>query len=72
MLRAYAIGQGASTQTFLGIGWMIFTGVELLGTLRDLQMIFAWLVNLLVAEYVIRKYLQPRRLTTQQLTTVSS
>ena len=72
MLRAYAIGQGASTQTFLGIGWMLFTGVELLGTLRDLQMIFAWVLNLIVAEYLIRKFLQPHSLATKKVSAVVS
>lgn len=64
MLRAYAIGQGASTQTFLGIGWMIFTGTELLGPLRDIQMVFAWVLNLMVAEFLIKKLLPSRRLQT--------
>jgi len=64
MLRAYAIGQGASTQAFLGIGWMIFTQTELSGALRDVQMVFAWVLNLMVAELLIRKRLPPRRFQT--------
>jgi uncharacterized membrane protein len=56
MLRAYAIGQGASTQTFLGIGWMIISGTELLGPIRDNVMVLAWALNLMVAELVIRKF----------------
>ena len=35
MLRAYAIGQGASTQAFLGLGWMVASGTELMGPWRD-------------------------------------
>ena len=53
MLRAYAIGQGASTQAFLGIGWIITTGNEPLGILRDCVMVGAWVLNLAVAEVFI-------------------
>ena len=53
MLRAYAIGQGASTQTFLGIGWLVISGTELLGPMRDRMMVLAWALNLVVAERVI-------------------
>ncbi len=61
MLRAYAIGQGASTQTVIGISWVLITGTEPLGLLRDLQMVSAWVLNLLLAEYLIRRYAVPRR-----------
>lgn len=54
MLRAYAIGQGASTQTVLGIGWAIVMGAELLGPARDVMMVLAWALNLLLAELLIR------------------
>lgn len=49
MLRAYAIGLGASTQAFVGIGWMMFTGIEPQGPLRDGLMVFSWAINLLAA-----------------------
>ncbi|MEQ8735241.1 MAG: DUF2306 domain-containing protein [Rhodospirillaceae bacterium] len=62
MVRAYAIGQGASTQTFLGIGWIIVAGTEPLGPLRDGMMVSAWVLNLLVAEYLIGKFLPPKKL----------
>ncbi len=58
MLRAYAIGQGASTQAFIGIGWMIVTGIEPQGPLRDGLMVFSWAFNLLAAEWLIRKFLR--------------
>lgn len=61
MLRAYAIGQGASTQTFIGIGWMIFYGTEASGPLRDVMMVFAWAINLLIAEALIWVVLAPKR-----------
>lgn len=62
MLRAYAIGQGASTQTFIGIGWMILYGTEATGSLRDTMMVFAWAFNLLIAEVLIWVVLAPKRL----------
>ncbi len=58
MLRAYAIGLGASTQAFVGIGWMIFTGIEPQGPLRDGLMVSSWVINLLAAEWLIRKFLR--------------
>lgn len=59
LVRAYAIGQGASTQTVLGIAWIIFAGSEAMGPLRDGLMIFAWMVNLVAAEIIIRAKLRP-------------
>lgn len=63
MLRAYAIGQGASTQAFIGIGWMILYGAEATGPLRDAMMVFAWAFNLLIAEVLVGVVLAPKRLT---------
>ncbi|MGB3626387.1 MAG: DUF2306 domain-containing protein [Henriciella sp.] len=57
MLRAYAIGQGASTQAILGIGWIVIVGSEAMGSMRDGLMVFAWGLNLLVAEVLIRRLL---------------
>ncbi|MAI48009.1 MAG: DUF2306 domain-containing protein [Hyphomicrobiaceae bacterium TMED74] len=62
MIRAYAIGQGASTQAFLGLGWMFVVGTEPLGWLRDCLMVTAWGLNLIVAELIIIKLFAPRRL----------
>jgi uncharacterized membrane protein len=62
MLRAYAIGQGASTQGLLGIGWLVAFGTEPLGPLRDGMMVFAWALNLLIAEIFISKVFAPRTL----------
>jgi hypothetical protein len=61
MVRAYAIGQGASTQAVVGIAWIIAVGSEAMGPLRDGLMIFAWVVNLLAAEIFIRAMLRPRK-----------
>ena len=46
MLRAYSIGQGASTQAILGIGWIIIVGTEAMGTVREGMMVFVWDLNL--------------------------
>lgn len=62
MLRAYAIGQGASTQAVLGVGWMVAFGAEPQGQLRDFIMVFAWASNLLIAEFLIRMMRAPRTL----------
>jgi uncharacterized membrane protein len=61
MVRAYAIAQGASTQAVMGITWIIVVGSEAMGPLRDGLMIFAWVLNLLVAEIFIRSILRPAR-----------
>lgn len=59
MLRAYAIGQGASTQTVLGIAWIVFAGSEATGPVRDAIMVSAWVLNLAVAEVLIRRLPKP-------------
>lgn len=69
MLRAYAIGQGASTQTILGIGWIIVFGTEPLGPPRDGLMVFAWGLNLLVAEILIWRLLAPKKLPVTRMAT---
>lgn len=55
MLRAYAIGQGASTQTALFILAMALFGVEPIGSTRDVLMVLAWAINIAVAEIMIRR-----------------
>lgn len=61
MLRAYAIGQGASTQAFIGIGWMILSGTEATGPLRDAMMVSSWALNLLIAEVLVRVLFAQKR-----------
>ena len=54
MTRAYALALGAGTQTFtLGIGHAAF-GTSALTT--DLSLGAAWVINLAVAEYVLRRH----------------
>ncbi len=61
MLRAYAIGQGASTQTALFVVAMAFFGTELVGFPRDVLMLLAWLINIAAAEILIRRAVAPAR-----------
>ncbi len=55
MIRAYAIGQGASTQAILGIGSVILLESEPSGIGRDVVMIGSWVINIIAAEWLIRK-----------------
>ena len=55
MIRAYAMGQGAGTQVVvLGPGLLLFGDVQ--GLTRDLLMTLAWVLNLVVAERIIRHH----------------
>lgn len=53
MMRAYAIAQGAGTQAVVSILWLVILGVPNELT-RDLLLIAGWLINLAVAEWIIR------------------
>nr|WP_210413544.1 DUF2306 domain-containing protein [Leptospira selangorensis] len=55
MIRGYAIGLGAGTQVFTHLPWFVIVGGEPSGIPRDLLMGAGWLINLLFAEWVIRK-----------------
>jgi hypothetical protein len=60
MIRAYALGLGAGTQVFTeGFGEAVFTGV-LAG---DLEKGAAWIINLAIAEWAIRRPAARRRRT---------
>lgn len=54
MIRAYALGQGAGTQAFVLLPWTLATG-ESGGPTRDLLMTLAWLINITVAEAIVRR-----------------
>lgn len=56
MLRGYAIGMGAGTQVFTHLPWFILVG-QPTETPRAVLMISAWLINLAVAEWLIRSTL---------------
>lgn len=65
MLRAYAIGQGASTQALLGIAWIVTFGTEPTGFLRDCFMVLCWVLNILAAEVLIHLFVAKPRTSTQ-------
>ena len=54
MIRAYAIGQGASTQGLIIMSYAVISE-EPSGLTRDVLMTFAWVINIFVAEWIIRK-----------------
>ena len=64
MTRAYAIALGAGTQVFTILPWVVILGP--IGAADELPrtvlMTAAWVINLAVAEYVIRRRAQrPKR-----------
>ena len=54
MIRAYALGIGAGTQVFVLLPWTLFPSIQSELT-RAALMALAWLINIAVAEWVIRK-----------------
>jgi len=54
MMRAYALGQGAGTQAILMLPWILLSG-PVIGLRRDILMTAAWLINLLVAEWILAR-----------------
>ena len=61
MIRGYAIGQGAGTQVFTMLPWALIVGVPSELT-RDILMIAGWLINLAVAEWIIRRQVRRARI----------
>jgi uncharacterized membrane protein len=54
MMRGYAIGQGAGTQALTALLWMLFFGT--LGEpTKDWLMGASWVINLVVADWLIRR-----------------
>jgi uncharacterized membrane protein len=54
MIRGYAIGMGAGTQALTQLPWILAVG-PLDKLSKALMMLAAWLINLAVAEWIIRK-----------------
>jgi uncharacterized membrane protein len=55
MIRAYAIGLGAGTQVLTHLPWFIFVDLKPDGTPRAIMMGLGWVINVLVAEWIIRR-----------------
>jgi len=59
MIRGYAIGLGAGTQVFTQLPWMLTVG-PLDKSSKAVLMLAGWLINIAVAEWIIRR---PTRLS---------
>lgn len=55
MMRAYAIGVGAGTQAVVFAVWTVAGGGQAEGVVRALLLAAGWVLNLVVAEAVIRR-----------------
>lgn len=55
MIRAYAIGMGAGTQTLTHLPWFILMDTRPGETGRTVMMGAGWVINVIVAEWIIRK-----------------
>lgn len=54
MIRGYAIGIAAGTQVFTSLIWFLIVG-DMASTTTTVPLIGGWVVNLLVAEWIIRR-----------------
>jgi hypothetical protein len=62
MIRGYAIALGAGTQILTNVPWLLFVGKPE-GLSRALLMAAGWVINVGVAEWIIRRRITPARLT---------
>jgi len=62
MIRAYAIGLGAGTQVFTHLPWLLLVNSTPGEMPRAVMMGAGWIINVVVAEWVIRR--SPRRTPT--------
>lgn len=60
MIRAYALAQGAGTQALIFVPVMLISG-SVLGVTRDVLLSAAWVINIVVAEWIIRRRSQVAR-----------
>ncbi len=54
MIRAYAIGMGPATISFIQLPIFLITGKPVEGYAADLMFVASWGINLMIAEWVIR------------------
>ncbi len=59
MVRAYAIGLGAGTQVLTHLPWFIFVGGKPGELPRAVMMGAGWVINVVVAEWIIRRRTRP-------------
>ena len=70
MIRGYAIGMGAGTQVFTHLPWLVL-GSTPGQTGRTVAMGAGWMINIVVAEWIIRTKLPKPRRTTATRTVVT-
>jgi len=63
MIRGNAMPQGVGTQFIVSVPWLLVTGESAGGLSKVWLMGAAWMINIAVAESIIRKRITPRRLT---------
>ena len=66
MLRGYAIGLGAGTQVFTHLFWLLLAG-QPTESARAVLMGAGWVINLAVAEWIIRRRAAGARRSTRRL-----
>ena len=55
MIRAYAVGMGAATISLIIVPIFLITGEAVKGYAADLLFVASWLINIAIAEWVIRR-----------------
>ncbi len=55
MIRAYAVGMGSATISFIMLPIFLITGKPVEGYAADLLFVASWVINIAIAEWVIRK-----------------
>lgn len=61
MIRAYAIGLGAGTQVLTHLPWFIFVEGKPGELPRGIMMGLGWVINVFLAEWIIRRHRAPSR-----------
>lgn len=72
MIRSYAIGMGAGTQVLTHLPWFILVDTSPPETPRAIMMGLGWAINLIVAEWIIRRTRTERRPRITSVTSVTS
>jgi uncharacterized membrane protein len=55
MIRAYAIGMGPASISFIQLPIFLITGEAVQGYAADFLFVISWVINILIAEWVIRR-----------------
>jgi hypothetical protein len=55
MMRAYGLGMGAGTQVLTHLPWTLIMGMPTSTVTRDVLMTSAWVINILVVEWILSR-----------------